>query len=544
MRNKIFIILIVLILIVGAFGYWVYRDNIYSKEVLRVEILGPERVVAGEEIEYRVTLQNTGNVYLEEPQLIFEFPGSAVPLGGRSSRTVIESDEFEGAIYPGQLKTFSFRGKLFGQEGEMQEARAIVSYRPKNLQAGYVSRTSHLTTIGEVPITFEFDLPSGSGPGQELSFSLNYFSSVNHPLTDLEIKINYPAGFEIKSIEPKGVSDHEWRMPLLNRAQGGRINIVGDLKGEKGEVKVFQAEMGTWKGGEFITLKQTSKQVNIVEPSLHISQNINNSRDYVARPGELLHYEIVFRNMGDSPLKHLFLATKLSSPLYDLETIRTPEGQAQIADNSILWDWRDVSELQFLEPGEEGAVEFWIELKEGVKGISRPRLENEVILSQTRKNFTTKVHAKTELTQLAYVDDEIFGSQGNLPPEAGQDSYFTIIWRIKNYFNSLKDVEVRASLPEHIRFTGEALPKEIGFDSSSREIVWPIGELEANKGVEETFQAVFQIRLQPTNDQLDEFPVLINSARLTGKDEWTGDELTATTSPLTTEGFGEKGRVQ
>ncbi len=544
MRNKIIIILIILILLLAIIGYWTYRDNTYSKEVLRVEIFGPEKAVVGEEIEYSVRIKNNGDIRLEDPQLIFEYPGSAVPSQGNLSRVAKGIDDFDGAIQPGQEKTFQFKGKMFGQEGEIQEAKAIVSYRPKNLQAGYVSKTSHIVTIGEVPLTFEFDLPSGAGSGQELNFSLNYFSSINHPLSDLEIRMTYPATFVLKETVPRGVSDSEWRIPLLNKTDGGRINFKGALTGEKGETKIFSAEIGIWKGGEFIPIKEAVKQVNIIEPSLYVTQNINSSRDYIAKPGDLLRYEIIFRNVGDKSLQKMFLVTKLYSPLFDFQSIRVPEGRTQEGDNSILWDWQDVSTLQFLEPGEEGSVEFWIQLKDKMEGISKPRLENEVILGQARMRFVAKVHAQTELSQMAYIDDEVFGSQGNLPLKPEEEGTFTIIWRVKNYFNSLQDVKVRGTLPTQVNLTGGALPEALSFDSGTGEVVWTIGELQANQGVKKPFQMAFQVKLRPSADQIGDFAELVGALTLAGKDEWTTENLTATTTPITTEIFGEEGRVR
>lgn len=544
MRNKIIIFLIILILILAGIGFRIYKENTYSKESLRIEIFGPERVVAGEELEYTVKIKNNGDIRLEDPQLIFEYPGSAVPSQGNLLRIIRGKDDFDEAIQPGQEKTFRFRGKLFGREGEMLEAKAMISYRPKNLQAVYISKTSHLTTIGEVPLTFEFDLPSGAGHGQELNFSLNYFSSINHLLSDLEIRITYPATFNLKESVPRGVSDQEWRIPLLNKTDGGRINFKGTIQGERGQTKVFKAEIGIWKAGEFLPIKETIRQVSIIEPSLHITQNINNSREYIAKPGDLLHYEIIFRNVGDKILQQMFLVTKLYSPLFDFSTIRSPEGRMQDGDNSILWDWQDIPKLRFLEPGEEGIVEFWVRLKENVEGISKPRLENEVILSQARTRFVAKVQSQTEILQIAYIDDEIFGSRGNFPLQPGKESFFTIIWRSKNYFNSLQNVTVRAVLPPQVNLTGGALPESLSFDSNTREVVWNIGELKANQGVQEPFQIAFQVKLVPWEGQKGSFVSLLESATLTGKDEWTTENLIVSSQPITTEIFGEMGRMQ
>ena len=459
-------------------------------------------------------------------------------------RITKESEDLGGAIYPGQEKVFRFKGRLFGEQGEIKEAKVLVSYRPRNLKARYVSRTSYLTTISEVPVTFEFDVPSGVGSSQEMNFSLNYFSSIDCPLSDLEIKISYPSDFELKETDPKGISDNEWRISHLNKAEGGRIDIKGSLNGETGATKIFKSELGFWQGGDFIVFKRTTKQVKIIEPSLYVTQTINNSSDYTANPGDILHYEITFRNIGDSPLQHLFLASKLEGALFDFETVRSPEGQSQAGDNSVIWDWRDLQELQFLDAGEEGVVEFWVNLKEDATNISKAKLENEVILGQLRRKFITKINSKLEVVQNAYVDDEIFGSQAEFPLQTGKESQFTIIWKIKNYYNSVENAKVQAILPSFVRLTGQVLPQKLAFDPTTREIVWAIGDLEPNQGIEEPFQLSFQIALKPTSSQKNRFAKLVGETTVNGLDEWTGHHLQATSTPITTETFGEEGKVE
>jgi len=73
-KKSLTIFLIILFLGVGLAGLWYYQKNYYSKEILKIEILGPEYAQAGEEIEYLVRYKNNGNVVLENPELIFEYP--------------------------------------------------------------------------------------------------------------------------------------------------------------------------------------------------------------------------------------------------------------------------------------------------------------------------------------------------------------------------------------------------------------------------------------------------------------------------------------
>lgn len=544
MSGKILLILVILVAVASAFGYWVYQSNTYSKEVLRLEIIGPDKAMVGEEIDYTVRIKNNGDVRLEDPKLIFEYPEASVVPEGQSLRVTKDSEEFDKFIYPGQEKIFKFRARIFGKQGDIKEAKAMVSYRPRNLKAGYVSKTSHLLTVEEVPLTFEFDMPSSLGPGQELNFSLNYFSSVEYPLSDMEIAITYPAGFSLAETDPRGLSDAIWRIPLLNTAEGGRINIVGNLSGETGETKTFRAELAIWEGGERVVIKSVTKQVKLIEPSLYISQTINNSDDYIAKPGDLLHYYIIFRNIGTSPLQNLFMAVRLNGALFDFQSIRSTNGEFEPGDNSIIWDGRNVAKLQFLDSGEEGEAEFWIRVKDTEEQLTKPKLENQIILGQARRKFTTKVNTKVALEQTAYVGDEIFGSEADFPLKVGEKSNFTIIWRVKNYYNPLQDVKVSALLPRPVKLTGKVMPQKLSFDPDTREMLWAIDKMDPGQGIEQPHQLAFQIELEPRDSQVGAFAQLVSSAKFSGTDTWTNQEITATSSPITTEVFGEEGRVE
>jgi len=71
MTKKFIIFLITFAVVLGLLGFWYYQRNVYSKEVLKLEILGPNEAELGEEVEYIVKYKNNGNFKLEEPRLIF-----------------------------------------------------------------------------------------------------------------------------------------------------------------------------------------------------------------------------------------------------------------------------------------------------------------------------------------------------------------------------------------------------------------------------------------------------------------------------------------
>lgn len=541
--KKFTILIIILAVIVGIFGFYYYQRNIYSKDILKLEILGQAEAELLQEVKYIVKYKNNGNVRLEEPELIFDYPSNSIPVDGTSLRVIKESEELGGVIYPGQEKTFTFTGRLLGREGELKEARADLSYRPKNLKARYASKTSFATIIKKVPLNFDFDLPSKIESGKELKFRLNYFSNVAEPLSGLRVIIGYPSGFEFIDSIPQSLEKIEWDIGLLNKAEGGRVEISGKLMGEVGEEKVFRAKIGSWRDGEFILLKEVTRGITIVKPALYIIQQINNNPKYVANPGDLLHYEIFFKNIGEEFLTDMFLLATLSGLPFDFKTIQAPEGDFTPGDSSIIWDWRKVRDLQLLPPQSEGKIEFWVKLKDEweIKSADdkNPEIKTTVFLSQVREEFAHKVNSQLIISQKGYFDDEIFGNSGPLPPKVGETTTYTMSWQVKNYYNELKNLKVKAVLPQNVNLTGKIFPEEqtdkITFDSQSREIVWNVGDLLVGQGIlTPAPNMAFQISFVPEMNQRGQVPELISEARITGQDQWTGEIITATASAINT----------
>ena len=505
--KKFLIIIIILGIALSVAGFWYWQRNPYSKEILKLEILGPEEAVISDEIEYTVKYKNNGNVRLEEPRLIFEFPEYTLLKEGFSKRQEIGPEEL-GDIYPGEEKTFKFKGRLFGKEGELKTVKAWLNYQPKNLQARYESSTTFTTKIQSIPLTFDFDLPSKIKAGREFDFSLNYYSSLDEPLFDLGIKIEYPSGFEFIKSKPSALGKTEWEIPILNKAEGGRVEIKGKLSGETGENKIFRGELGIWLEDNFVLLKQITKGAEIAKPRLSIFQTINSQNQYIAFPGDLLHYEIYFRNIGEEEFNNLFLVVKLDGKAFDFETIKSEKGQFKNGDNSIVWDWREVPKLGFLGQGEEGKVEFWLNLRDDWQ-IAGPQeknaiLKNTVLISQAKEEFETKVNSKLIIKQEGFSEDGIY----------------TITWQAKNYFNDVKNVKIRTVLPQNVQLTGKISPEQekskFAFDSQSREIIWMVGDMEAGTGIlNEAPNISFQLVL--TGEVVD----IIGEAIITGEDQWT-----------------------
>ncbi|MEA3292903.1 MAG: hypothetical protein U9P88_00260 [Patescibacteria group bacterium] len=537
MKKAIIIFIIILALSAGIAGFYHYQKNSYSKETLKIEILGMKEVDLAQKIVYTVKYKNNGNARLENPKLTFECPDNSLKC------SIVGEEESEGqgnllrktisllTIYPGEEKTIQIEARLLGSENDTKVARASLTYQPKDLKGYYESVTTFTSVIKKVPITFGIDIPSKIESGKEISILSNYFSHINYPLSNLSVIAEYPSDFNFLEANPLALEKTNWDIGLLNENQGGRIEIKGTLNGEVKEQKIFKIRFGIWQEGEFTLLKEIVKAVEIVSPSLYISQSINNNPKYIADPGELLHYEIFFKNIGEQAQENMFLVVKLEGNAFDYQSIRTDSGNFASGDNSIIFDWRRVPMLRFLDAQEEGKVEFWIELKKEWEMTQSQEdnfiIRNKIYLSQAREEFANKVNSMLNLSQKGYFEDEVFGNSGPIPPKVGQKTTYTIIWQIKNHYNILKNVKVKTLLPQNVEFVGSIFPEQeiekIAFDPVSREIVWDVGDIENKDGVVlQNRNIAFQISFIPNEAQRGTKPEIIGKGRISGEDEWTG----------------------
>jgi len=537
--QKITIFLIVLATIGGGVGYWNYQRNTYSKDVLKLEILGPSEVTLGENFKYTVKYKNNGNFRLDNPELIFDPPPHSLFNGSILATQILGRDKLGDAIYPGEEKVFTFSMQLLGKEGEIRTAKATMSYQPKDLKARYESSTTFTTGVKSVPLTLEFDLPTKIESGQDFTFRINYFSNIGSLLTDLRVQLDYPSDFEFLESTPKSLDKTEWDIPVLNKSQGGRIEVSGKVSGPVGSAKIFKATLGIWKNGEFVSLKESEGGTEITKASIFLRQEVNGNPKYVAPPGDWLHYEIFFKNIGDDALTNLFIINKLNGDAFDFNTIKSDSGIFKSGDSSIVFDWKRVQELQYLAPTQEGKVEFWIKVKDDLGNVKNPSLSNKVFASQVEEEFITKIGSKIEAVQKGYYQDEVFGNSGPIPPRAGEVTTYTIFWQAKNYYSNIRDVKIKATLPSGVELTGKIFPEEeaqkFTFDSESREIVWSLGDLDRGRGVLNAPPNLsFQVAFTPTESQRGQTPNIIGKSQISGEDTWTESTLEATAPAINT----------
>lgn len=532
MSRKTIFILIFFIIIAAILGFTWFQMS-YSKEVLKLEIWGPSKADTGESITYTVKFKNNGNVRLENPELYFTFPDGAITENGQKV-VRLDSTALKGDIYPGEERSFQFKARLMGRTNEIKEAQARMTFQPSGLKTKNEVKTSFTIILGNVPISLNIQMPDQVANNKVFTININYTSNVSYPLNDLTIKVQLPPEFTLVSQKPKGI-DNEWNIPVLNEMSGGNIQLIGSLSGQDKDKKVFKAELGIWQNGNFVSLKEAVRNVEIIAPSIYLSQTINNSDAYAASPGDQLHYQILFTNIGQDALKDIVLISRLSGNYLDLNSVRVPIGNYQQGDNSIIWDSSQIPELNYLAPGQTGKVEFWVNVNKrwaiNSQADINPVIKNTVTIGQNTQEFITKINSSLVAEQKIYNESKYFINSGPYPLKVGQKTYLTVEWTAKNYYNDMEGVIMKAVLSPNVNFENKIYPEDmkISYDAGTQEVTCTIGSLKAGAGfLSEASKCAFQVSIIP---ELNEDALITGALEITGNDQWTGKQISAQTEP-------------
>ncbi len=218
---------------------------------------------------------------------------------------------------------------------------------------------------------------------------------------------------------------------------------------------------------------------------------------------------------------------------------------------------QNAPELSYLDAHSSRIVQFTVKLKGAFPithfsdknfllrinaEIESPTVPPHVNASKTYSvtKHESKVAGAVTLQTRAYFRDADAGflNNGTVPPHTGKPTQFTIHWILKNFAADLSGVDVRANLPEGVRFTGQAKsnfgPAPI-YDQSTNQVIWALSQVQANKGViDQPLEAIFQVEATPAQQHIGLAMPLLSDTLLKGTDVFIGKEFIVSAPMLTT----------
>lgn len=527
----------ILVVVILVLAYFVFFTNNFSKDNILVQVLGSKQAANGEKVSWTVNVKNNSNVRIDNVNLIFEYPsGTFDDNGNVKKREEIKLDKVAGKTE--ESKTFS--GVLFGKKNEQKEAKARIDYNPQGLSTEFENDAKFSTILSDSFIIFDMKTPDKVDPKEEFTVSLSWQSALSFPLTNMQLRLTLPKGFERTSEKlgeerqdldtlseqtNTGQSRIIFDLGALNEGEGNTIEIKGKLSGDTGQDKMFKAEFGRFDDNsyEFISLASTSKAVKIISSTINIFRKINGENEYIATPGEKLSYVVNFKNTGEDIYRNLTLTINLESNFLDFNTLKAQGGKIEslsATSKKITFPPENTPELLFLGPYDEGNVGFSVNVKNDIPS-QNAFIKETVTIGTVSKTFQTKIASKTSFYQYSYYNlpVELQGkitAGGQFPLSKDKETIVVVRWRVTNRGNNLQNAKITGTLSGISTWTGVIYPSNAGFsfDNNTKTVTLNLGNVSYNFNQD----YAFQVKVKPTEIPQD----IITGSKFSAKDVWTG----------------------
>jgi hypothetical protein len=545
------IILSVFVVIgIAGFIYSLNQQRFSDKRVV-LEVKGEAQVSAGEELSYTLTYRNNNLVALENAKITVELPKALTD----SSLNILGQEKSEireyslGELAPRSKGEITIKGRLIGEQGSIQTIKATLNYKPSILSSSFDTKTEFATTIADSPVIVDIQSPLESVSGDTVNYVVTVNNKGSSDLKDLELRLEYPDTFAFVSsnIISTGNERNTFIIPILKAKGSYSVTVIGNLGGLDQEIKILKAQIGENKQGVFTLYSNSQNSTKLGSPYVSIVQKVSPISG-IASAGETLDYTVTIRNNTQVRIGEGLLKVKLDSNLLDITKLKASGADFDSGSNTIIWRANALPQLKTFAPNEEGTVTFSLPVKRVIP-IDDFQDINYVIKTQATfesdevpttlgvnkiiQGNASEVKLATRLipkSSIAYksLASSIINS-GPIPLKLAQTTTFTVNWEIQNLTNDVSGVVLRATLPANISWTGQSTSNGFGklsYNEKTKEIIWDIGNVPANTGLlRPLYRAVFQIAINPTPNQLGQEPSLLSKVSYTGKDVFTGIDL-------------------
>ncbi|PJE57886.1 MAG: hypothetical protein COU81_03780 [Candidatus Portnoybacteria bacterium CG10_big_fil_rev_8_21_14_0_10_36_7] len=545
---KIALISLGTLVVVGGI-FWFFWSKNFDKSEVMLTLESPDRVVAGENINFLVKYQNNTNNALDNVKVVFIYPDNSLPEVG----TDLVVKKTIGVVESKQSGEIIFKGKILGQKDSTKESRVTINYQPRGIQSFFENNASAQSMIIAVPVIMNFDLPEKLVSDQELNITLRYNNTSAVSFFGLFLKIDYPAGFKFGSAYPDPFQENnQWEIFELGAREEGKILISGTITGQSNDSEVFNAQIGFKNDDNFTTLAEVLGSGLISDSPLSITQSVEGAESNLVNPKDRLYYKITYQNTASVPIISANITVEIQSSALDLKSIDSDTGNFDSNTNKLFWNTSNKKDLAVLQPGQTGEVEFNVSVKDkmpvnnfsdknfAIKTIAKidsPNVPLSLIGTQINGESELEIKVRTEavLSVRGYFNDSIISNSGPLPTKVGQTTTFTLYWSILNTSNNLTDVEVSADLPSYVRWQNKISPADVNlkYDSSTGKLTWKISRVVAGTGdIAPAKTVIFQVAFTPSINQVDRSPELIGRSTLVAIDSFTNEKVTAITEAL------------
>ncbi|MDP3645746.1 MAG: hypothetical protein Q8R25_01530 [bacterium] len=544
------------------FGYYFFfgpASISASPGNINIAIAGPPQVAGGQASELQIIVTNRNNVPLQSADLVVNFPkGTRSPTDFVTDEPVLRQSL--GTIEPGGQRQGTIKAVFSGKEGDVATLKVEVEYRLQGSGSIYVASSDYTLSFSSSPLTVSVDGNTQTISDQPVQLTVAVQSNASAPIKDALLKADYPFGFKFTSASPAPKMGGFWELGDLAPGAKRTIIINGTLSGEAADERIFNFTAGTRKSTAVSQIdtpfSDTPFHMTISQPFLGLTISVNKaiSQNVIVAPGDNVTVGINWQNNLSTAVTDAVIVAKLSGLPIDGASVHTTDGFYRSSDGTLIWDKTTTNgELTNLTPGARGVVGFTFQMPANVdtSQLRSPYLDitvnaagNRVSESGVPQNLQSTSRQKIALaSDLQFVAQGLyyqspFGSVGPMPPKAGTETTYAIVFTVNNTTNKVTGATVTAVLPPSVRYTGHSSPQleDVTFNQSNNMMTWNLNTIDPGVGLNEVppRQMAVEIGFTPSTSQIGQEPSLIQKITLSGTDDATKATITRRVSDVTT----------
>lgn len=557
-RRSFIVSLFFSLLLIAAFSFLAYGAYNYlnnqkgSSFVLDVKISAPSKIVLGEAFFYEIEYKNNSNHKLEDINLNFNYPDNFIYLESYPDSNFNNNSWTIDNLLPGASGKIKINGLIINKEGLNNLLSVEAGYQISGFSSYFKKEFFYSVSVSSIPFSVNLDFFSTALVGEEyvLKFSLKDFKPLINSDMFLSISSSDNIEFYLPEEEFGGDSDkilqveqsdkNIFKISFEDKEDNSLIdfnNLSADSydfylkykvldRIDDFEKIIWQLKYANESNPDLVFLDKEFS-LSVIKSDLHLNLTINeNSSDQSINFGQTLDYVINYANKGDKKMKDLIIMAVLESDFLDWESFSDVKN-GRVNRGTISWTSQEISELKELDPGQEGSINFSINVSPFVDvsygqelklesyaqftignveelGEDKFRVsdnKSNVILSLINSNFSAQ-------EELRYFDDNnIPVGSGPLPPKVGEKSTFRAYWTIKNSLHELKDLQAELYLPEYVIWENkyDVSAGEIYYDLAENKVSWILGRLPL--GIDE-IKISFDISIAPSDFEYNKIIIL------------------------------------
>lgn len=527
-----------------------------------ISIRGPLQVAGGERSELQIVVTNKNRAPLELADLIVRFP-----KGTRSPTDFItelsEQRISLGHIDAGGQQQGTIPAVFVGEQGTTDTVKVELEYRVQESNAIFVAESSYGLTFGSGPLSVAVKGNNEAISGQRVALTVEVRAGSGAPLRDALLEVQYPFGFEEEQSSPAPTrGSNMWELGDMRPGEVREIVVRGTLEGQERDERIFTARTGirktTAQGSIDVILSESAHHMTLAQPFVGVAIVVNKESGDEAvtvKAADNVSVTLGYKNNLTVPIENVVLVARLDGVDLPGASFKTSDGYYRSSDRTVFFDKTTTKGLLGkLQPGASGTVSFSFamptadalaRLREGQLKITvhaaGKRVNERNVPETLQASISRGLKLASDVRIIAqgfYYQNPLGVSSGPLPPKVDEETTYGIVFTAANSSNVIQQGKVTAQLPPYVRWVGVSSPRseKIYFNSSDGSIMWDLGELKAGVGVGDVppRQMAFMVGFTPSSSQIGEQPPLVTDIILTGKDTFTGDDVTTVHPDIST----------